>query len=80
MLRDQLADRFKLVVRRELRNQRAYSLVFAQAKGSFGPALNQAPDPECVNTQRGGGPGPNDESGCGQVQFGPGRLAGTSVT
>jgi len=80
MLQHLLADRFKLVVRRETRRERAYSLTLAQANGSFGPALKQARDPQCVPAQRGSDPSANGAPACGQVQFGPGRLTGTSVT
>jgi uncharacterized protein (TIGR03435 family) len=77
MMQNLLADRFKLVVRREMRNERAYSLVLAQARGSLGPALKRALDPQCVPMP--GGSGVNGTPPCGRVQFGRGRLAGTSV-
>jgi uncharacterized protein (TIGR03435 family) len=75
MLQNLLADRFKLVVRREMRRERGYSMVVARGDGTLGPALKPARDPGCVRgtpTASGGPP-------CGQVQFGPGRVAGTSV-
>jgi uncharacterized protein (TIGR03435 family) len=74
-----LADRFKLVVRHETRKERAYSLVFAQPNRSLDPTLRQARNPQCVSPGRGGRDGANAPAGCGDVQFGPGHLVGTSI-
>jgi uncharacterized protein (TIGR03435 family) len=75
MLQNLLADRFKLVVRRETRRERGYSLVVARTDGALGPALKAARDPQWVRDT----PSANGAPPCGQVQFGPGRIAGTSV-
>jgi uncharacterized protein (TIGR03435 family) len=56
MLRTLLAERFKLVVRRETRDEAIYALVLARADGGFGPKLRLTAD--CVKD-----PVPRDPGG-----------------
>jgi uncharacterized protein (TIGR03435 family) len=78
MLRSLLADRFKLLVHREVRPMPAFALVLAHADGRTGPQLRST-DP-CVAPP----PGPDARlstgSRCGGFSVGNGSLKGTGVT
>jgi uncharacterized protein (TIGR03435 family) len=71
-MRSLLADRFKLVVRRETRELDIYALIMAKPGGKPGPALKPSTT-DCaaqMKASRGGGPppGPNDPVSCGSRQ------------
>jgi uncharacterized protein (TIGR03435 family) len=78
MMQRLLADRFKVVVQRDTREVPVYSLGPAREDRRLGPKLTPARDPKCTeppsDVERDVGPR------CGSVNFGPGRLAGRSVT
>jgi bla regulator protein blaR1 len=70
-----LADRFKLVVRRETRQMDIYALVRARPGGALGPALRQSTSdcsPAAVTAARRGGP-QSPQVFCGG-RMGPGRI------
>ncbi len=78
MLRSLLADRFKLVVHKEVRQMPAFALVVARADGRLGPQLRRtepclAPPPR-PDTRPSAGPR------CGGFSVGNGSLTGTGVT
>jgi len=77
MLRALLADRFKLVVHKEVRPMPAFALVLARADGRTGPQLRRT-DP-CVARP---GPDARPSAGlrCGGFSVGNGSLKGTGVT
>lgn len=57
MLRTLLADRFKLRVHTETKEQQVYALVVARPDGRIGPKLTPATQ-DCATPARDGGPGP----------------------
>jgi uncharacterized protein (TIGR03435 family) len=89
MMRNLLADRFKLVVHRETREMPVYALVLARADGTFGPQMRRV-DVDCaaeaakaMAARRGGTPPqPSDPSKvppCG-ARLRPGRvMAGAAM-
>ena len=89
MLRQLLADRFKLSVRNETRERPIYALVVARADGKPGPRLEKAPvDCQAAAAQlmRGGGPPPAGQPaldgrlGCSSnIRPGAMVLAGTTL-
>ena len=78
MLRSLLADRFKLVVHKEVRPMPAFALVLARADGRTGPQL-RGTDP-CVAPPPGPDPRPSPGPWCGGFSVGNGSLKGTGVT
>ena len=78
MLRSLLADRFKLVVHKEVRPMPAFALVLARADGRTGPQLRTT-DP-CVAPLPGPGARPSPGPRCGGFSVGNGSLKGTGVT
>ncbi|HLG54387.1 MAG TPA: TIGR03435 family protein [Vicinamibacterales bacterium] len=77
-MRSLLADRFKLVIRRETRQLDIYALTMAKAGGKPGPALKPASEdcsPAALAARRGGPPPTPGTSPvvCG-MQQGPGRI------
>lgn len=93
MMRNMLADRFRLVTHTEMRDMPVYTLVRLSADG-LGPNLKLAEDPQCSSATalaereaaRGGGPGGAPAQGgrgrapnCGALQFGPGQYAARSA-
>ena len=79
MLQSLLADRFKLMARRETREQPLYAVVVARADGRLGPRL-KASSAECASTGSSSAPLPfSPESPCG-VLFGVGPAGGRIVS
>lgn len=78
MLRTLLIERFKLRVRREMRELPIYALVLARDDRRFGPQLRPASADACRPT------GPSFQAGqlprCGALLQNPGVFAGRSVT
>jgi uncharacterized protein (TIGR03435 family) len=78
MMQRLLADRFKVVVQRDMREVPVYALGLAREDRRLGPKLTVARDPTCAgppsDAEREFGPR------CGSVSFSPGQLAGRSVT
>jgi uncharacterized protein (TIGR03435 family) len=80
MLRNLMADRFKLRVHRETREMPIYALVLARADGRLGPRLTPSTvDCAARGRARGGAPPaiplPTDRPVCG-MRTGPGSMAG----
>ena len=81
MLRSLLQERFKLVVRREMREMAIYALVRARPDGKLGPELKlSTADCEALGAARRGGgppqpPKPGERPVCG-IRMGFGELAG----
>lgn len=89
MLRSLLADRFKLIVHREMRPMPAYALVLARTDGKTGPELRRtepcsAPPPGPEQQPAAGPAPPKPEAKaaprCGGFSVGNGSLRGTGVT
>jgi len=93
MMRNMLADRFKLVTHTEMREMPVYTLVRVRSD-AFGPNLKPAEDPQCSSpaaqaereAARAGGPGAQPPPGgrgrgpsCGALQFGPGQYMARSA-
>jgi uncharacterized protein (TIGR03435 family) len=93
MMRNMLADRFKLVVHTEMREMPVYALVRVRGD-ALGPNLRPAEDPQCSSptaqaereAARAGGPGVSPPQGgrgrgpnCGALQFGPGQYLARSA-
>jgi uncharacterized protein (TIGR03435 family) len=78
MMQALLADRFKLAVRREMRELPAYSLGPARPDGAPGPALRATQAAQCAEgvALQAGAAAPR----CGGVMFNPGRLVGRAVS
>jgi uncharacterized protein (TIGR03435 family) len=74
MLRSLLADRFKLVVRKETRDLPAYALVLARRDGKLGPSLRRS-NTDCSPSNRQSVPA----GSCG-FKIGDGALAGRGTT
>jgi uncharacterized protein (TIGR03435 family) len=74
MLRSLLADRFKLVVRKETRDLPAYALVLARRDGKLGPSLRRS-NTDCSPSNRQTAPA----GSCG-FTIGDGALAGRGAT
>ena len=70
MMRTLLAERFRLAVHRESREQAVYELVRARPDGAHGPRIR--PRPDCVNREPGVDAQGNNP--CGGFLFGPGRV------
>jgi len=84
MIRPLLADRFKLVVRREQRDMPVYALVFAQPDRRFGPQMRRSDPGTCqgpatLATAQGAAE-PALPLPCGAEVYRPGHLAGRAVT
>jgi bla regulator protein blaR1 len=95
MMRNLLADRFKVVAHTEMREMPVYVLSQGRPDGSLGPQLKPAADPTCSSpaaqqqreAARAGGtgagmPGRGGRGGpqaCGTLQFGPGTFIGKSA-
>jgi uncharacterized protein (TIGR03435 family) len=68
MMRNLLADRFKLAVRRESREQQVYALVAAKAGNALGPQIRRvevdcaAEAARALAARRGGGPPPSSDA------------------
>ena len=86
MIRSLLAERFKLVVHTESKDQQIYALVMARSDGRFGPLLKKS-ETDCaaiVAAMRGRGPArglpppgppqPGEPMPCG-IRIGPGNMA-----
>ena len=90
MLRNLLADRFKLVVHREMRDMPVYALVKAKADGTLGPQMRRS-DVDCeaeaaraLAAKRGGAPPGQGADGrprarC-RVSTNAGRIVATGTT
>jgi uncharacterized protein (TIGR03435 family) len=74
MLRSLLADRFKLVVRKETRDLPAYTLVLARRDGKLGPSLRRS-NSECSPSN-----GQTAPAGSCGFNIGDGALAGRGAT
>jgi uncharacterized protein (TIGR03435 family) len=77
-----LADRFKLVVHRETREQDIYALTMAQPGGTPGPELKPAAQdcsPEGLAARKAAPPGTLEPIFCGIRAQGPGRIAFTGM-
>ena len=86
MLRNLLADRFKLVVHRELREMPAYALVNAKTDGTLGPQMRrseidcEAEAARAFAAKRGGAPpGQKPIVRC-RISTNAGRIVGTGTT
>ena len=86
MLRNLLADRFKLVVHRELREMPAYALVNVKADGTLGPQMRrseidcEAEAARAFAAKRGGAPpGQKPIVRC-RISTNAGRIVGTGTT
>ncbi len=86
MLRNLLADRFKLVVHRELREMPAYALVSAKTDGTLGPQMRrstvdcEAEAARAFAAKRGGAPpGEKPIVRC-RISTNAGRIVGTGTT
>ncbi len=94
MMRALLADRFKLVVRRETKEMPIYSLVLARADGRLGPGMERTTTncAELMAARRGGGappgpppgpplgpPAPGAKPQCGMF-MGPGNIGAGDTT
>jgi uncharacterized protein (TIGR03435 family) len=77
MLRSLLADRFKLVVRKETRERPAYALSLARSDGKLGPRLRPAAG-ECSPGAAGKAKGKAPAAGC--FRLGNGTLTGRGGT
>jgi len=82
MLRPLLADRFKLVLRREKRDLPVYALVPARSDGRLGPQFHRSndPDPDCKGAPQAvsttpGAAEPGIPLPCGAEVYRPGHLA-----
>jgi uncharacterized protein (TIGR03435 family) len=78
MLRTLLADRFKLVVHKEVRQMPAFALAVARADGRPGPQLRRT-DP-CLAPPPNPDPRPATSPRCGGFSIGNGSLTGRGVT
>jgi uncharacterized protein (TIGR03435 family) len=81
MLRTLLAQRFKLVVHRETRDQPVYALTTARADGTPGRGLTKSTF-DCstlMAAERAGGPPPSPNAFCG-LRVSPGRVQGGSAS
>jgi uncharacterized protein (TIGR03435 family) len=76
MLRNMLADRFRVMAHKETRDLPAYALTLARGDGKLGPNLKPA-EADCSEGKRGKGPG-----GCGSGRFrvGAGVINGKAAT
>jgi uncharacterized protein (TIGR03435 family) len=77
LLRELLANRFKLVAHHETRELPVYALVVARSDGRLGPQLKRAATPDCGS--RGAVPpsppgAPPSAAPCGALKFGPGSF------
>ena len=85
MLRNLLADRFKLVVHRELREMPAYALINAKADGTLGPQMRrseidcEAEAARAFAAKRGAPPGQKPVVRC-RISTNAGRIVGTGTT
>ena len=87
MLRNLLADRFKLVVHRELREMSAYALVKVKADGTLGPQMRRSGESTArpkrlVRSRRSAAARHPDKSpSCGAgISTNAGRIIGTGTT
>jgi uncharacterized protein (TIGR03435 family) len=90
MLRNLLADRFKLVAHREMRDMQVYALVKARADGTLGPQMHRS-NVDCegeavraLAAKRGAVPAGQDRGGkpivrC-RISTNAGRIVGTGTT
>ena len=78
MLRALLAERFKLIVHKEVRPMPAFALALARADGTTGPQLR--PTNPCVAPPPGPDARPSAGPRCGGFSVGNGSLKGTGVT
>jgi len=81
MMRSLLADRFKLVVRKETRELPAYALAIARNDGKLGPSLRRSTT-ECSTSDQGKTPGraQGKAPGGGCFRLGDGSLTGRGAT
>jgi uncharacterized protein (TIGR03435 family) len=78
MLRTMLADRFKLVVHKEVKDSPVFALTLARRDGRLGPRMRRA-DAECAPPDSRPNASPQDARRCG-VKLGNGAMAGVGVT
>ena len=86
MMRNLLADRFNLVVHREMRDMSVYAITMARSDGSFGPQMRRS-TVDCEGeaarafaARRGAGPaGAKPIVRC-RITIGAGRIQGTGTT
>ena len=78
MLRSLLAERFRLVVHKEVRPMPAYALVMTRADGKTGPQLRST-EP-CTAPPPGPDARPGTGRRCGGFSLGDGTLKGSAVT
>jgi len=84
MLRPLLADRFKLVLRRDRRDLPVYALVFAKSDRELGPQVRRSDVRDCSGDARmmsapAGAPEPAIPLPCGAEVYRPGHLAARAM-
>ena len=79
MMRTLLADRFRLEIRRESREQPIFNLVLDRSDGRLGPRL-RAEDGQCVSTSAVSAASADSSRWCGFRRFGPGAISARGMT